>query len=204
MNTDHYCQMDPPGDSSVALLIDGENGSASRARAILIRTEEWGEAVVRRVYGDWSSPQMRPWRDMVTQLGMRAVHQHLPKKNAADIALTADAVDLFYQGFRRFCLVSGDSDYVPLVLWLMEHRCLVVVISQNDAPVMLQRACSVFVSTDQLSPDTMTSAPAMQQKNDTLAPQKPASPTIQQKRVRPRGRKKRTGLFSSPSDPQNK
>lgn len=196
MNNEHHCQMDPSHGSFVALLIDGENGSASMARVILSRAKEWGESVVRRVYGDWSSSQMRPWREVVTNHGMRAVHQHLPKKNAADIALTTDAVDLFYQGFRRFCLVSGDSDYVPLVLWLMEHGCLVAVISQKDAPLALQRACTVFVSTDQIS--TMV----MQQENDTPSPQKTASSSIQQTRTRQRGRKKRARLPSSTSDPQ--
>lgn len=198
MNSDHSCQVNPPRGSSVALLIDGENVSASMAGVMLSRAEEWGKVVVRRVYGDWSSSQMRPWRDVVTHLGMRAVHQHLPKKNAADIALTADAVDLFYQGFRRFCLVSGDGDYVPLVLWLREHRCLIAVISQNNAPLALQRASSVFVSTDQLSPGTMTNAGGVQQDNGPPVPPKTAPLSTRQTRVRQRGRRKRARLPSSP------
>lgn len=198
MNTDPLCQVNPPYGSAVALLIDGENGSASMAGAMLSRAEEWGEVVVRRVYGDWSSPQMRPWRDVVTQFGMRAVHQHLPKKNAADIALTADAVDLFHQGFRQFCLSSGDSDFVPLVLWLREHHCLVIVMSRKNAPQALQQACSVFVSTDQLSPGTMANAGVVQQENGLPAPPKTASLSTQQTRARQRGRKKRARLPSSP------
>lgn len=198
MNTDHLCQVNPPHGSSMALLIDGENGSASLAGAMLNRAEEWGEVVVRRVYGDWSSPQMRPWRDMVTQFGMRAVHQHLPKKNAADIALTADAVDLFHQGFRQFCLSSGDSDFVPLVLWLREHHCLVIVMSRKNAPQALQHACSVFVSTDQLSPGTMANAGVVQQENGLPVPPKTASLSTRQTRGRQRGRKKRARLPSSP------
>jgi hypothetical protein len=186
MNTDALCQMNHPHGSSVALLIDGENGSASMAGAMLSRAGEWGEVVVRRVYGDWSSPQMRPWRGVVTQYGMRAVHQHLPKKNAADIALTADAVDLFYQGFRQFCLSSGDSDFVPLVLWLREHHCLVIVMSRKDGPQALQQACSVFVSSEQLCPTphecSASQEAALQTENGASA--------AQQRRPRQRTRRK--------------
>lgn len=184
MNTDPLCQVNLP-HGSVALLIDGENGSASIAGAMLSRAEEWGEVVVRRVYGDWSSPQMRPWRDVVTQFGMRAVHQHLPKKNAADIALTADAVDLFYRGFRHFCLSSGDSDFVPLVLWLREHRCLVIVMSRKNAPQALQQACSVFVSSEQLCPPHGFSA----SQENALQTEDGAS-TARQRPPRQRGRRR--------------
>lgn len=200
MKRENCCHLHPPHLSQVALLIDGENGPASAAPAILVRASAWGEVTLRRVYGDWSSSQMRSWREMVTQHGMRAVHQHLPKKNAADIALTADAVDLFYQGFRRFCLVSGDSDYVPLVLWLMEHGCLVAVIGQKDAPLALQRACSVFVSSERLFPTTtITNSVSMQEENGTASFKKAASPSNQQTRTRQRqrGRKKHSRLPSS-------
>ena len=191
---DQCYQLLPPHFSQVALLIDGENGPASAAGAILVRASEWGEVTLRRVYGDWSSPQMRSWRDVVVQHGMRAMHQHLPKKNAADIALTADAVDLFYQGFRRFCLVSGDSDYVPLVLWLVEHGCLVAIIGQKDAPLALQRACSVFVSSEQLCPTTMKDRTSTLEEKGTSATRGATPPANPQTRNRQRGRKKRSRL----------
>ncbi len=188
-----------PYFSQVALLIDGENGSASAAAAILVRASEWGKVTLRRVYGDWSSSQMHPWRETVTQLGMRAVHQHLPKKNAADIALTVDAMDLFHQGFRRFCLVSSDSDYVPLVLWLMEHGCLVAIIAQNHVPLALQRACSVFVSLEQLGPAGSFST---QEGSGTASAQGSPMPTNRQRRPHRRSRKKRVRSSSSPVLPQ--
>jgi len=187
--------------SQVALLIDGENGPASSAEAVMVRASEWGDVTLRRVYGDWSSPQMRSWREVVTHHGMRAVHQHLPKKNAADIALAVDAVDLFHQGFRRFCLVSGDSDYVPLVLWLMEHGCLVAVIGPKDVSRALQQACSVFVSSEQLrSPDRKDTSSAQEAKN-TVSTRGRASPANQQTRSRQRGRKKRVRRPSPPLFP---
>jgi hypothetical protein len=178
----------------VAFLIDGENISARVTPAALAEAETWGEVIIRRIYGDWASPQMNAWREMVTQYGMRAVHQHLPKKNAADIALTVDAVDLFYRGIRRFCLGSGDSDYVPLVLWLREQGCMVEVISQKNAPLALQRSCSVFVSSEELCPP-MQSGVSMQEANDSLQTAGRKVPD-QSRRPRQRGQKKRSRLPS--------
>jgi uncharacterized protein (TIGR00288 family) len=136
----------------MALLIDGENIAASDAVYVLAEAGKWGTVLLSRVYGDWSAAQMQPWQEVVTHYGMRAVHQHGARKNAADIALAIEAVELFHQGIRSFCLVSGDSDYRPLVLWLVEHGCQVVVIGHPDTPRALQRACSIFVSTNQIRP----------------------------------------------------
>jgi hypothetical protein len=137
-------------DDRMALLLDGKNIAASDAVYVLAEARKWGVVKLSRVYGDWSSAQMQPWQEMVSHYGMRAVHQHGARKNAADIALAIEAVELFHQGICRYCLVSGDSDYRLLVLWLVERGCLVVVIGHPDTPLTLQRACSIFVSTDQL------------------------------------------------------
>src|SRR5579875_679408 len=139
-------------DDRMALLLDGKNIAASDAVYVLAEARKWGVVKLSRVYGDWSSAQMQPWQEVVTHYGMRAVHQHGARKNAADIALAIEAVELFHQGIRSFCLVSGDSDYRPLVLWLVEHGCQVVVIGHPDTPRALQRACSIFVSTNQIRP----------------------------------------------------
>jgi hypothetical protein len=178
----------------VALLIDGENIPARVTPAALAEAETWGEVMIRRIYGDWASPQMNAWREMVNQYGMRAMHQHLPKKNAADIALTVDAVDLFYQGIRCFCLGSGDSDYVPLVLWLREQGCMVVVISQKNAPLALQRSCSVFVSSEELCPPTQSSV-STREANNSLQTAEGNVPN-QHRQPRQRGQKKRSRLPS--------
>jgi hypothetical protein len=178
----------------VALLIDGENVPARIAASVLAEASRWGEVVVRRIYGDWASPQMNAWREKATEHGMRACHQHLPKKNAADIALTVDAVHLFYQGIRCFCLCSGDSDYVPLLLWLREHCCIVVVIGQRHAPLTLQRSCSVFVSSEALCPP-MQSSVSLQESTDSLQTAGGKVPN-QSRRPRQRGQKKRSRLPS--------
>ena len=178
--------------SPVALLIDGEKSPARLAGAMLSQAATWGDVLIRRVYGDWSSPQMRSWSAPLSHYGMRAMTCHHPKKNAADIALTVDAVALYHQGFQQFCLCSGDSDYVPLVLWLREHGCIVVVIGQRHAPLALQRSCSTGVSADALIPagddPTIQEASAFHPEQET--------PSKQQTQARRRGEKRRGRLPS--------
>ena len=73
-------------------------------------------------------------------------------KNAADIALVVDAMDLLYGGTERFCLVTTDSDYAPLVLLLRSAGGEVLVIGRPSTPLALKNACSSFVSTNELLP----------------------------------------------------
>lgn len=148
-------------EESIALLIEGETMAAQQAIAVLAEVGRWGMVRPRRVYGDWSSPHMQSWQPIVTHYGMRAVHHHASGRHAADLSLAIDAMELFHQGYRRFCLVSGQRDPRPLVLWLVEHGCQVIVIGHPNTSEAVQRACSVFVSTDQLSLSLLTTTPAV-------------------------------------------
>jgi hypothetical protein len=138
----------------VALLIYGENISADFAVHLLAHAGKFCGVSFCRVYGNWAASAMQRWQEMAIHYGMMPRHQQLPVagKNATDIALVVDAMDMFHGGVRRFCLASGDSDYTPLVRRLIEQGCLVVVIGKPDTALSLQQACTVFISTDQLQP----------------------------------------------------
>jgi uncharacterized LabA/DUF88 family protein len=120
----------------VALLIDGENMSPDLTAQVLVEAGKFGGVTIRRVYGNVTSPNM----------------QTAVSKNAADIALVVDAMELFYRDHvTRFCLVASDSDYTPLVLRLCSAGCIVIGIGEPKTPSALVKACTVFVSTDQLT-----------------------------------------------------
>ena len=140
--------------AAVALLIDGENISADFAVYLLAHAGRFGGVSFCRVYGNWAAQAMQRWQEMAMHYGMTPKHQHLPVagKNATDIALVVDAMDMFHNGIRRFCLASGDSDYTPLVRRLVEQGCVVVVMGRPDTSPTLQQACTVFVSIEQLLP----------------------------------------------------
>ena len=99
-----------------ALLIDGENFSAGLAVSLLAEAGKFGSLPIRRMYGNWSHPCMKRWQNMVIHYGMTPVQHHLPTagKNATDIALVVDAMELYAHGMRRFCLENSDCD---TLLW---------------------------------------------------------------------------------------
>src|SRR5437763_1060316 len=96
----------------VALLIDGDNSSSDLAliAQALVEAGKFGGVTIRRVYGNWSLPAMRRWRDTTQRYGLEERHhgQTAAGKNATDIALAVDAVNLFYRDhITHFCLVTS-------------------------------------------------------------------------------------------------
>jgi uncharacterized LabA/DUF88 family protein len=142
----------------VALLIDGENVIVPNLIThILAEAGKMGGVTIRQVYGNWAAPSMQAWKKIVAhyeleQMGNRS------GPNATDIALVIGAMDLLHQGIKHFCLVTGDSDYVPLVERLQKGGCTILVIGTLATSNTLKNTSSTFLSTDQLIPQ-MFSAP---------------------------------------------
>jgi hypothetical protein len=143
--------------SPVALLIDGENVVAPDMIAhILVEAGKMGGVVIRQVYGNWAAPSMHPWKEMMTHYELEKMG-NVPAnagRNATDIALVIGAMDLLHRGIRHFCLVAGDSDYVPLVLRLRHDKCTVLGIGMPNASQTLKEACNRFLTIEQLMPHT--------------------------------------------------
>lgn len=149
-----------PAASAAALLIDGENVIAPDMIAhILDEASKMGDVVIRQVYGNWAATSMHPWKEMMTRYALEQMG-NIPAnagRNATDIALVIGAMDLLYRGVRRFCLVAGDSDYLPLVLRLRQEECTVLGIGMPNASQALKKACTRFLTTEQLTPQTASS-----------------------------------------------
>lgn len=143
----------------VAVLIDGENVVAPDYIAyILVEAGKMGGVTVRHVYGNWSAPSMQSWKKHLEHYGLEPMGNR-SGHNATDIALVIGAMDLFYQGMKHFCLVAGDSDYVPLVQRLRRDGCTVLVIGTTAVSTALKDVSSLFVSTDQLLPQVSSASP---------------------------------------------
>ncbi len=148
----------------VALLIDGENISPDLIAQVLVEAGKFGGVMIRRVYGNVTSPNMQPWKEVMTHYALQGMHQMqtVTGKNAADIALAVDAMDLFYRDHvTRFCIVGSDSDYTPLVLRLRSAGCMVIGIGEPKTSPTLVKAYTVFVSTDQLTQRSSRTKPAV-------------------------------------------
>lgn len=132
-----------------ALLIDGENYPAAQANVAMEIARRQGDLVVQRVYANWSRPANQAWIEPVARYGLQPVHHErvATNKNATDILLVVEAMDLLYgEQIDRFCLVTGDSDYVPLVKRLRKAGKEVIVIGSEHTAEALRGACSRFIS----------------------------------------------------------
>ena len=131
-----------------AVLIDAENIPAKYASAILKEINKYGEPAIRRVYGDWSSPQLKKWTDEVRKLGLTAQQEtaNTTGKNASDIGLVIDAMDILHTGrFDGFALVSSDSDFTALASRAREQGLSVIGVGEAKTPESLRCVCNRFV-----------------------------------------------------------
>lgn len=140
----------------LAVLIDADNMPAKYAAAVLKEAATIGEPSLRRVYGDWSSDLLRSWVPRIRELGLVA-HQasaNTRGKNASDIELVIDAMDILHSGrFDGFVLVSSDSDFTALANRLREDGKLVIGIGEKKAPESLRNVCNRFIFIENIQDD---------------------------------------------------
>ncbi len=140
----------------LALLIDGENISADLIGPILVEAGKFGCVTIKRVYGNWTQPSMQRWKEVSQHYGLQQIHHSEVTssfKNAADIALVVDTMDLFYRDhIDHFCIVTSDSDYTPLVQRLRSAGCVVLGIGRQGTSPALTKACTAFMTTEQIMP----------------------------------------------------
>jgi len=149
--------------ASVAFLVDGENLTSHQVERLMERAldeaKKLGEMNIKRVYGSCNLFNSK-WNDICLHLELEQIHLAKPtaNKNTADIALAVDAIELAVNGTcNRFCIVTSDSDFTPLVRRLRELKCQVLGIGERKTPNTLTKVCNWFVYTDQLIGPASTS-----------------------------------------------
>ncbi|MBE9554624.1 MAG: NYN domain-containing protein [Proteobacteria bacterium] len=140
----------------LAVLIDADNVSARIAEGLFEEIAKIGEASVRRIYGDFSGTGHKSWADILSRHAI-IPHQNFAYtkgKNASDIALVIDAMDLLHSGrFDGFCLVSSDSDFTRLASRIREQGIDVYGFGQQKTPESFRQACLRFIFTENLLPE---------------------------------------------------
>ena len=132
----------------LAVLVDADNIPAKFAEPILKEITALGEPALRRVYGDWSSDRLKQWATKVKSLGLVAVQEsaNTKGKNASDIGLVIDAMDILHTGrFDGFVLVSSDSDFTALANRIREEGKDVYGIGETKTPESLRNVCNRFI-----------------------------------------------------------
>ena len=147
-------------DRRIALLIDADNVSHTKIAPMLAELSRYGTANIRRAYGDWASAGLKGWREKLHSFAIHPIQQftYSPGKNATDIALVIDAMELLYtQKPDAFCIASSDADFTPLVMQLRANGHDVYGFGERKTPEPFVNACTTFLYLDSL---TETPAPA--------------------------------------------
>ena len=161
-------------DRRVAILIDGDNAQATMIEQILVEAGKYGNATIRRVYGDWTTPNMNSWKDILNIHAFQPIQQfrYTVGKNATDSAMIIDAMDILHSDqVDGFCLVSSDSDYTRLATRIRESGLLVVGIGEKKTPRAFVSACNVFIYTENLSRKSRTTGSTTRRKTNHLSSQ---------------------------------
>ncbi|MDA3049144.1 NYN domain-containing protein [Campylobacter sp. JMF_02 ED1] len=140
-------------DIKLAVLIDGDNASASKVKELFEEIAKFGIANVKRIYGDWSSQNLQSWKDKLYDFAIIPVQQfnYTPGKNATDMQLIIDAMDLLNEApLDGFCIVSSDSDFTPLVSRLRQSGKTVYGFGKKQTPNALIKACNKFIYIENL------------------------------------------------------
>lgn len=140
-------------DRKIALLIDADNVSHAKIGEMLAELSKYGTANIRRAYGNWASDGLKGWKEKLHDFAIRPIQQfdYSQGKNATDIALVIDAMELLYtQKLDAFCLASSDADFTPLVMQLRANGHEVYGFGERKTPSPFVNACTAFLYLDSL------------------------------------------------------
>ncbi|MCJ7546164.1 MAG: NYN domain-containing protein [Deltaproteobacteria bacterium] len=137
----------------LAVLIDADNAQPSIIEGLLAEIAKYGTASVKRIYGDWTGPHLKSWKDVLLLYSIQPIQQfrYTVGKNSTDAAMIIDAMDLLYTDkFDGFCIVSSDSDFTKLASRIREAGLVVYGFGEKKTPEPFVSACDKFIYTEVL------------------------------------------------------
>jgi len=143
--------------SKLAVLIDADNAQPTIVDGLLAEIANYGVASVKRIYGDWTGPGLKGWKEVLLQHSIQPMQQfaYTQGKNATDSAMIIDAMDLLYTNhFHGFCIVSSDSDFTRLASRIRESGLAVYGFGEKKTPSAFVSACDKFIYTEVLRAKT--------------------------------------------------
>ena len=151
-----------------AILIDGDNIGSQYIKVIIDEAAKLGVITYKRIYGDWTKPNLSSWKDLLLEYSINPMQQYgyTSGKNSTDSAMIIDAMDILYTGnVDGFCLVSSDSDFTRLAARLKESGMIVIGMGKQHTPKPFVSACTNFKYIDILSGDTEKKKSTANQKD---------------------------------------
>lgn len=144
----------------LAVLIDADNAQYSIVEGLMAEVAKYGVASVKRIYGDWTKPHLKGWKEVLLEYSIQPIQQfsYTTGKNATDSAMIIDAMDLLYkETFSGFCIVSSDSDFTRLSSRIREEGVTVYGFGERKTPKPFVSACDKFIYTEILRKGDQTS-----------------------------------------------
>ena len=152
----------------LAVLIDADNTQGTMVDPLLAEISKHGVASVKRIYGDWTKPHLKAWKDTLLSHAIQPIQQfaYTTGKNATDSAMIIDAMDLLYSDrFNAFCIVSSDSDFTRLAARIREAGLLVYGFGEQKTPKAFVSACDKFIYTEILRDQEEEGSSARQRRS---------------------------------------
>ncbi len=188
--------IDNVSDVRLAVLIDGDNISYQNIRAMMEEIARYGNPTIKRIYGDWTRPNLSGWKNILLDYAITPMQQfgYTSGKNATDSAMIIDAMDILYsERVDGFCLVSSDSDFTRLATRLREAGKVVYGIGEQKTPNAFIAACDRFIYIEILQ-TPVHDEPAAPERELESAEQKAAKPGQAAQPAQPAQAKKATGF----------
>jgi len=142
-------------------MIDADNTQLSKVESVIQEVSTYGRIVVKRAYGNWKKDALKNWENELKRLAIKAEQQfdYVTGKNATDIALVIDAINLLHKGiYDAFVIVASDSDYTPLAINLHESGVYVIGIGENKTPKSFRNSCDEFIFLENIGVEKETAA----------------------------------------------
>jgi len=139
--------------NSIALLIDCDNISHNSIEGIINELSKYGVINIKNAYGNWKSPKLKGWEEKLHEFALQPIQQfdYTKGKNATDIAMIIDAMDILYsQNMDAFALATSDSDFTPIAMRLLRNGLKVYGFGEEKTPEPFINACSQFIKTESL------------------------------------------------------
>lgn len=136
---------------TVAVFIDADNVPATKIEFIINELANYGSVMVRKIYGNWKNEALKGWEEILLDYALAPVQQfdYTKGKNATDMALTIDVMDMLYsEKTDIFCIVSSDSDFTPLAMRIKTEGKPVIGFGRHSTPKALVAACNKFLFLD--------------------------------------------------------
>jgi len=141
-------------DKKIAVLIDADNVSSKYIKFIMDEILSYGTPTYKRIYGDWTKPQVGSWKNLLLNYSITPIQQYsyTSGKNSTDAALIIDAMDILYsKKVDGFCIVSSDSDFTRLAARLREAGMYIIGMGEKKTPEPFIAACEIFKYLDILA-----------------------------------------------------